>query len=242
MHANAYDSDLAYIHDRGFSGFAEGSAAGVLKILGSAIGNGGSVVDLGCGSAIWAAEVAKAGYRVVGVDISAAMVEIARTRVPEGEFVVDSCFTMVMPACQAVTALGEVFNYLFDGQHSLRAMRGMCKRIYDALAPGGVLVFDVAEPGRCQDRPPGFWMGDDWACLVAFEYDGRRDRLTRKITTFRQLGEHYRRQEETHVQQLYRGTDLAEMLRKIGFRVRLVRKYGEYALPKHVVGVVARKE
>jgi hypothetical protein len=31
------------------------------------------------------------------------------------------------------------------------------------------------------------------------------------------------------------------MLREIGFRVRLVRSYGAYPLPKRVVGLVARK-
>jgi hypothetical protein len=65
--------------------------------------------------------------------------------------------------------------------------------------------------------------------------------LTRRITTFRKVGPHYRRAEETHVQQLYRGSELAGDLRKIGFRVRIVRAYGELPFLKAHVGLIARK-
>jgi methylase of polypeptide subunit release factors len=46
----------------------------------------GTVVDLGCGSGILASIVSQAGYRVIGMDISDAMVAIARERAPESEF------------------------------------------------------------------------------------------------------------------------------------------------------------
>src|SRR5262249_8230412 len=146
-----------------------------------------------------------------------------------------------MPGCRAVTALGEVVNYLFDPTNSLRTLRWVCQGVFDALTPSGLLVCDVAEPGRCKGLTQRFMEGEDWTCLVESRQAVARQRLTRRIVSFRKVGDTYRRQEETHTQQLYPGTGIAEMLRKIGFRVRLMRSYGEFPLAERVVGVVARK-
>ena len=60
----AYDNDLAYVHDVGFTDFAKESAPGLLKILRSAGVRERLVVDLGCGSGVWAQELVNAGYDV----------------------------------------------------------------------------------------------------------------------------------------------------------------------------------
>jgi SAM-dependent methyltransferase len=240
-HQNAYQNDLAYIHDTGFGGFSRGSAPGLLSLF---RGNGiteGVVVDLGCGSGIWARALADSGYEVVGVDISPAMIEIARQRVPEAKFHVQSFVEFPIPACRAVTALGEVFNYLFDPNNSLRTLRRVCQRIFDTLIPKGLLVFDVAEPGRYKGLTQKFLEGEDWTCLVELRHDVAKQQLTRCIVSFRKIGDSYRRHEETHTQQLYPGTKIAEMLRHIGFRVRPMRSYGEYSLPPGDAAFVARK-
>ena len=237
----AYDSDLAFIHDSGFGDFARNSAPGILALFDSSGIRSGNVVDLGCGSGIWARELADSGYKVVGVDISPAMIAIARRRVPEAEFHVKSFLDFRLPACQTVTALGEVFNYLFDEGNSLRSLRRLFEDVFNVLPTNGMFVFDVAEPGRCRGLTQRFREGADWACLVRYEHHPEKDRLTRHIVTFRRIGKTYRRREETHTQQLYQGTVLARVLRDIGFRVRLVRSYGAYRLPVHVVGIVGRK-
>lgn len=110
--ADAYRSDLAFIHDTGFGDFARGSAPGLLKLLLDHGITEGQVVDLGCGSGIWARALTDAGYHVLGVDLSPAMIELARQRVPEADFQVGSFCNLPIPTCRAVTALGEVFNYL----------------------------------------------------------------------------------------------------------------------------------
>jgi SAM-dependent methyltransferase len=241
IHTDAYECDLAYIHDRGFGEFARGSAPGLLKLFQRNGISEGLGVDLGCGSGIWAKELADSGYQVIGVDISSAMIELARQRVPQARFHVRSFVRFRIPVCQAVTALGEVFNYLFDPNNSLRTLRRVCKGVFDALTPKGLLVFDVAEPGRCQRLTQRFMEGDDWACLVEYRPDVAKQQLTRRIVSFRKVGDTYRRHEETHTQQLYPGTKIAEMLRDIGFRVRQVRSYGKYPLGPGVVAFVARK-
>lgn len=237
----AYDTDLAYIHDRGYGGFARGSAPGLLHCFRQAGINDGRIVDLGCGSGIWSRELVDAGYQVVGVDLSVAMIEIARQRVPEAELHVGSFLRFPIPPCRAVTALGEVFNYLFDADNSLPSLQAVCRHVFEALSPGGLLIFDVAEPGRCRGRTQAFTEGGDWTCLVEYRHDVSHQQLTRRIVTFRRIGEVYRRCEEIHHQQLYEEGVMTSMLEDVGFEVTVVRGYGEHRLGECVVGFIAKR-
>lgn len=238
-----YREDLAYIHDVGFGDYALESAPGILEILARNKIREGLVVDLGCGSGLWARELTKAGYRVLGIDISESMVEIARRCAPGAEFRAGSLFDADIPSCDAVTSIGEVFNYLFDPENSSRNLDGLFLRIHDALAPGGVLVFDVAEPGQVRRgaMERGFSEGEDWAVLVEKEEDAGRGILTRRIVSFRRVGEYYRRDDEVHRQRLYKSPEIAGKLRRAGFRVRTMRGYGRYRLPGAHAAFVARK-
>lgn len=237
----AYKNDLAYIHDSGFGDFARNSAPGLLEILRQAGITTGLVVDLGCGSGLWARELVKAGYDVLGIDISAAMINFARRRVPEGEFRVTSLLKAKLPKCDAVTSIGECFNYLFDKNNSLSELRRLFHRVYTALKPGGLLTFDIAEPGRGKGPRQKHEVGADWAVLVEVDEDAQTNRLTRRITSFRKAGEHYTRSEEVHRLQLYRRREITKALRNEGFRVRTVRAYGDQPMIEGCVGFIARK-
>src|SRR5439155_12912342 len=73
-----YDQDLAYIHDAGFTDLARNAAAVVLKLLRNHKLQNGLIVDLGCGSGVLAERLTRAGYNVLGVDISESMLKLAR--------------------------------------------------------------------------------------------------------------------------------------------------------------------
>src|SRR5438067_1015248 len=109
--ADGYKADLAYIHDAGYAGFATGAAPGLLALLRRNSVSSGLVVDLGCGSGVWARILTDAGYDVLGVDYSAAMIALARKRAPRATFRNESYLKTVLPRCDAVTSLGECFNY-----------------------------------------------------------------------------------------------------------------------------------
>lgn len=238
----AYRDDLAYIHDAGFGGFVSGATPWLLKTLrGSGIERG-LVVDLGCGSGIWSAALAQAGYEVLGYDISPAMLAMCRQRVPTGEFRQASFLDAGLPRCAAVTALGEILGYLFDRQNTPARIERLFRRIYRALEPGGLFVFDVALPGRAPGgRAQNYREGEDWACLHVAVEDPVRRTLTRHITSFRKVGELYRRDHEVHRLRLYDRGELVRQLRAIGFKVRTVGSYGETKFPAGYVGMIARK-
>lgn len=238
-----YKEDLAYIHDVGYSDYALKSAPGILEILSQNNIRNGLVVDLGCGSGLSAVELSKANYRVYGVDISESLISIARARVPDAEFRVESLFKADIPYCDAVVSIGECFNCLFDADNDDRLLTQLFNRIYSALTPGGVFIFDIAEPGQVIQggKTQGFAEGKDWIVLVEKKEDQEQLTLTRHIITLRKVREHYRRDEEMHHLRLYKVTDVAERLGQVGFQIQIMRSYGQYELPKAHAAFVARK-
>jgi SAM-dependent methyltransferase len=212
-----YDDDLAYTHEHGYSRVAEEAAAFVLGRL----PRRSTVVELGCGPGVTARRLLDAGHAVVGIDQSAALIALARKRAPEATFIVGSFVSEPLPECDAVLAIGEVFNYLFD---DAVALPGVFARILAALRPGGRFVFDLAGPAVRPGHGARRWdAGPDWANLV--EYDESGDILARRITTFRKHGAGYRRTEELHRQRLYRPGEILPLLRAAGFRARTSRGY-----------------
>ena len=225
-----YKEDLAHIHDVGHSDYALKSAPGILEILAQNNIRDGLVVSLGCGSGLSALELAKAQYQILGVDISESLTAIARTRVPSAEFRVESLFKIDIPSCNVVISIGECLNYLFDGDDNCQMLIHLFERIYNALAPRGVFIFDIAEPGQVieNDRVKSFTEGKDWIVLVEKEEDQEKLVLRRRIITLRKVEGHYRRDDELHYLQLYKAADITQKLKQVGFTVESIFSYGDY--------------
>lgn len=136
-----------------------------------------------------------------------------------------------------------MFHYLFDTDNNCQTLVQLFDRIYAALIPGGVLVFDIAEPGQvtAENRAKSFTEGEDWIVLVDKEEDRDQSKLIRHIITLRKVEEYYRRDDEVHYLRLYKAIDVAEKLGQVGFQVQMMRRYGHYELPKAHVSFIARK-
>lgn len=241
--ATGYGDDLAAIHDLGHARLAEHAAGELIRLLAAAGIHGGRIVDLGCGSGQTARALLDAGYRVTGIDLSPAMIVRARARAPQAELMVGSFADALIPPCVAVSAFGEVLNYVLDERVDRRTLTRLFHRVHEALAAGGLFVFDVLAPGQVAARGASrHRLADDWAVIVdVIEYPRRR-LLTREITSFRRLGDAYRRRREVHRQRLLEPGSVARELRRIGFRVRVRTGYGAFRLhPGHRV-LIARKE
>jgi len=222
-----YEEDLARIHDEGFTRFVRESMPGLERVLVERGIVGGTALDLGCGSGVWLARLIELGYEGVGVDVSPAMLRIARERAPGARLIEGSVFDVELPVCDAVTAISECFNYLGNNADADESLGALLGKIHRALRPGGVLIFDLALRGRV--GAAGLHkhvVTDDWAIMVDSAEPEAGAALERRMTTFYKASEGYRRLDETHRLRLYEAEEIESAVRGAGFAIERVETYG----------------
>jgi SAM-dependent methyltransferase len=238
---NAYGKDLAFVHHDGFSAFAERAGRETTRFLRRNGVPSGLVVDVGCGTGVFAKRLLAAGYGVFGLDLSPSMVRLARRTAPRARFAVGSFADAALPRCDAAIAMGEVVGYLLDARAS-RRLGAFFTRVFEALRPGGLLVFDFLAP---LPSSPRAWTrheaGDGWDVVAEISEDTRRARLTRRIVTFRRAGRRWRRTSEIHRVKLWRREEISALLSAAGFESAIGGSYGSFRLPHGHLVAVARK-
>jgi SAM-dependent methyltransferase len=233
-----YARDLAFVHDSAFGDFSRRVGPGILAILRSASVRSGRIVELGCGSGLLAKHLSVAGYEVLGFDVSPAMIMLARRRAPRARFRVADLQSLRLPSCDAVICVGEVVTYVPGG---LRVLRPFFRRVYEALPPGGLLVFDFMHSARRRTYPVRTIDTKDWKMAVRADYNQRTRILKRRIELVRQIGSRVARSRETHTVRIYPAREIVSTLQRIGFRVSTSRAIGRYRLLPGDTAVVARR-
>ena len=159
------------MHDSAFGDFSRHVAPEILTILRSAGVRSGRIVEIGCGSGLLAKHLSAAGYEVLGFDVSPAMITLARQRAPRARFRVGDLRSLPLPSCDAVICVGEVVTYVSGG---LPVLRRFFRRAYDALPPGGLLVFDFMHSARQRTYPARTIGAKDWSMVVRADYNRLR--------------------------------------------------------------------
>lgn len=246
-----YSTDLAYIHDAGFNEFAERASPEISRILRRhgirPSGNTAKptrIVEVGCGGGTLARHLVGEGYAVIGFDISPAMLQLARAKVPAAIFRTRSLTDARLPSCAAVVAIGEVIAYVPAGRgiELPPALRRFFVRVHDALKPGGLLIFDFIESAARRTYEARTKGGRGWVIAAHAEVDDRGRVLTRRLVTIRRIGRQYRRAQETHRVRIYTRSAVARALAAAGFTASMSRSYGRYRLMAGDVAVIARKQ
>ncbi|HEX6712646.1 MAG TPA: class I SAM-dependent methyltransferase [Thermoleophilaceae bacterium] len=212
-----YPADLARIHDESYGDFARAATCEVHRHLPPS----GVVVELGCGTGISTQILVRLGYGVLGIDISADMLAIARSRAPTAEFRQGSIWDAEIPPCAGVTAIGEVVNYAADERAGMEHLPELFERVQAALQPGGAFVFDFATPGRASARPHDA-EGDGWRLhSTTVERDGV---LERRIRIETDAGV----REEVHRLRLYDASVVGDLLLAAGFAAQRLERYCDF--------------
>lgn len=125
------------------------TVAYALRALG--VAPGARVLDVACGAGWTSQFLAESGYRVLGLDLAPAHVEIARTRAARW----GTAGLRFAQADMDDFALDETFDaaLVFDALHHSARQRRVVRNIADHLAPGGWVLF--GEPSLLHNVSPG---------------------------------------------------------------------------------------
>lgn len=107
------------------------------------------VLDVGCGTGRFMAEMQRLGFPVDGCDPSPAMLAAARRRLPGTLFRVSALPELVdIPAGEynIVTCLYDSINYL----PSIAGFKDSLRRVGELLPSGGLFIFDAVSDEFCQ--------------------------------------------------------------------------------------------
>ncbi|MGZ5529962.1 MAG: class I SAM-dependent methyltransferase [Limisphaerales bacterium] len=190
-------------------------------------------------SGIWAAAAQLAGFDVIGIDRSRAMLEIAKRVAPKAQFRCSSLHDATLPPCDVVTIIGEGIQYLQPNETKPRPLAPLFQRVAKAIRPGGLFIFDaIARP----EKPINSFHNRadrDWAVCVEAKQKGNL--LVRNIVVFRKEQGTWRRSDEIHRAQLLDVKKVTKALEACGFAVQVARKYGTLKLAPNRVAFIARK-
>jgi SAM-dependent methyltransferase len=241
-----YATDLAFVHDAGFDHYAARAAPELQRLLHAHRIRSGRVVEFGCGSGTVARHLAAARYDVLGIDISPAMIRLARAKAPDATFRVGALATARIPRCAAIIAIGEVIAYLSCTQRAaLRTheneLISFFARAYAALDSGGLLVVDFVESGEGRAYRTKSMAGDDWVIALRATLDDSGRTLTREIATVRKTGHAARTSHETHRVRIYPRAVMRSFLRRAGFQVVIRRTIGPVRLMRGDVVAIAKR-
>ena len=179
-----------------------------------------TVVDLACGTGSVALLLAQMGYRVTGVDMSEEMLTVAQQRGCEldrmPQFVCQLLQQLHLPrgVDMAVCAL-DGLDYILDPADCKEAIR----RVYKALNPGGIFIFDVntSEKLRAMDGQVFLDEDDDVYCVWRGEFDADTNICSYGMDLFQRRGNAWERSFEEHREYAYSVQQLTEFLQSAGF-------------------------
>lgn len=179
------------------------------------------VLDAACGTGAISLRLAEQGFRVVGSDVSAAMLFKAQQRARERGLTVpfvqqDMRALAAHRQADAVTACCDGVNYLLSCA-DVSAFFAAAKR---ALRPGGLLLFDISSPYKLTHVLDGETFGEagaDTAYLWQNVFDPKTRLLELSLSFFVREGALYRRFDETHVQRAHTREEIDSLLKQNGF-------------------------
>ena len=204
-------------------------------------------MDLACGTGSVTAILARKGLLVTGVDMSEEMLTVAQQKAAELDlqprFICQSLQALYLPrgVDLAVCALDSL-DYITDPADCKEAIR----RVWKALNPGGIFIFDVNTPEklRAMDGQVFLDEDDDVYCVWRGEFDEQTNICSYGMDLFQRQGSVWQRSFEEHREYAYSADQLVGYLKAAGFthiRVYADRKFEAPAEEEQRIYIKARK-
>lgn len=179
-----------------------------------------TAADLACGTGSVTALLAKKGIPVVGVDLSEDMLTQAQQKTqhlnPRPVFLHQNLARLYLPrgVDLAVCALDSL-----DYITSPAACAAAIGRIYKALNPGGIFIFDVNTPEKLRAMDGQIFLDEDEDvyCVWRGEFDEKSNICSYGMDLFQRSGSFWHRSFEEHREYAYSRPQLTGFLKAAGF-------------------------
>lgn len=181
----------------------------------------GLLLDLGCGTGSLTELLSRAGYDMIGVDISGDMLQLAmEKRDKSGENILylqqDMREFELYGTVRAVVSICDSMNYILEYEDLVRVFR----LVNNYLDPGGVFIFDVNTEYKYREVLGCSTIAEDReesSFIWENDYDEEERINEYDLTLFiREEGNRYRKFQETHFQRAYAQEELVRAIEEAG--------------------------
>ncbi|WP_455257130.1 class I SAM-dependent DNA methyltransferase [Peptoniphilus asaccharolyticus] len=183
-------------------------------------------LELGCGTGNLTEFIVK-DFQVDAIDLSDEMLAVAANKLMNKNvhfykqnmqnLMFEGNYDLVVSSCDSI-------NYILEREE----LEKLFKWVYDHLNGGGMFIFDMNSIYKFETMKETYVDESDGVFYIWENFYDEEERLnTYSVNFFKEEGELYERFYEEHVQRAY-GTDyLIDMLKKIGYKVKVFDDYTE---------------
>lgn len=133
------------------------------------------ILDLGCGPGLYTEKLAKKGYKVTGVDFSQNSIEYAKNSAIQNNLDVNYICKNYLDLDFKEKFDLVIMIYCDFGVLSIEERKVLLEKVYSALKPGGIFVFDALNKYTINNikfnrnwefSKGGFWQDKPYLCLL----------------------------------------------------------------------------
>jgi SAM-dependent methyltransferase len=217
--SSSYDDIAGIYHALWVDWYLPAARPALEKLFFLRVHRGASVLDVCCGSGHVTKELVARGYKITGIDASAALIAQARRDLPGVDFQVQDARAIRLDTrYDAALSTFDSLNHIMR----LDELRKVFEGIQGALMPDGLFVFDMnVERAYLSDHQR--WtvnLTDESVGLVRGSYDRAEKKASTEIVWFRKTGKDNLWEQHRSVveQRCYPQALVMEALSEAGFR------------------------
>ncbi len=156
-------------------GFIDDSTKWIFEY--SRLNKGDKILDLGCGPGLYCERFARQGFQVTGIDFSTRSLDYAKQKAVENKLEIEYIHQNYLTIDFTAEYKLIILIYCDLGALANEETHNLLGKVYNALKPGGVFIFDVFTPVKYADskeyeklwqyEESGFWRPYPYICLYS---------------------------------------------------------------------------